>query len=548
MLPVLSIIKKAIGITKKIFLVIAVYFIVINIFLYSINKESRVNQSKENYLENNRLQLYQILYDKKLNSTKEGKISLAVYQTLTCTMVGETCTNNPNDAENNYDKSVLGLMTNLITLPYKNPPASGIYWAYTGLQNAGFIPKTYAAGIGFNSLTVFMPIWNALRKISYLILVLVMITIGFMIMFRMKLNPQTVIAVENALPKIVITLLLITFSYAIVGFIIDLMYLFILIGIEILSKPLGLDAVFYQNDILTSNLFDYVFTLQNMGLYSKALLNLFLFLPKLIQGILILTWGVVSFLIGARFVPAIGNIISGLLGDITAGVVVADINLGRLIGYALAILLVIVVAPLLLLLILLLIVPFTILFLCFKILFLLLSSLIQIILYLIFAPFFILLEAIPGRSSFTAWFKNIIGNTIVFPAVIFLIVIVNGINNLYLGNQVVFTPPFLSGWSSQAILPMINAVMLLMIPDLVKALKQSIIGKEGLQLPIGPGALFGAAGATMGTVTSGAQQIYYLSTAKTALLGQKDASGKTQGGMISGLMGSLTGGLKNLKP
>jgi hypothetical protein len=46
-----------------------------------------------------------------------------------------------------------------------------------------------------------------------------------MIMFRVKISPQLVISVQSALPKVVVALLLTTFSYAISGFMIDLMYL-----------------------------------------------------------------------------------------------------------------------------------------------------------------------------------------------------------------------------------------------------------------------------------------------------------------------------------
>ena len=61
-----------------------------------------------------------------------------------------------------------------------------------------------------------------------------MIVIGFMVMFRRKIDPKTVITVQNALPKIVLALLLVTFSYAIAAFMIDLMYLVMAIIINLL--------------------------------------------------------------------------------------------------------------------------------------------------------------------------------------------------------------------------------------------------------------------------------------------------------------------------
>ena len=43
-----------------------------------------------------------------------------------CSMIGEACTDNPADADKNYGKSVFGFMSNLIIIPYANPPASGV--------------------------------------------------------------------------------------------------------------------------------------------------------------------------------------------------------------------------------------------------------------------------------------------------------------------------------------------------------------------------------------------------------------------------------------
>jgi len=46
-----------------------------------------------------------------------------------------------------------------------------------------------------------------------------------MILFRTKINPQTVVGIENALPRIIVSLMLVTFSYAICGFLVDFVYL-----------------------------------------------------------------------------------------------------------------------------------------------------------------------------------------------------------------------------------------------------------------------------------------------------------------------------------
>jgi len=60
-----------------------------------------------------------------------------------------------------------------------------------------------------------LALWKAIRNLAYLFFVVILVAIGFMVMFRYKINPQTVITVQSSLPKIVVGLLLITFSYPI---------------------------------------------------------------------------------------------------------------------------------------------------------------------------------------------------------------------------------------------------------------------------------------------------------------------------------------------
>jgi hypothetical protein len=65
-------------------------------------------------------------------------------------------------------------------------------------------------------------IWANIRNISYVFFILVMLVAGFMIMFRHKLGGQTLVTLGNALPNVILSLILVTFSFAIAGLIIDL--------------------------------------------------------------------------------------------------------------------------------------------------------------------------------------------------------------------------------------------------------------------------------------------------------------------------------------
>ncbi|KKU16872.1 MAG: hypothetical protein UX25_C0022G0001, partial [Candidatus Woesebacteria bacterium GW2011_GWC2_45_9] len=105
-------------------------------------------------------------------------------------------------------------------------PASGVEYLANAASRLNIIPQAYAQeGFGFRTLQPVLTIWKIVRNMTYLLLVLVILVLAFMIMFRVKISPQVVITVQSALPKIAITIVLITFSYAIAGFLVDISYL-----------------------------------------------------------------------------------------------------------------------------------------------------------------------------------------------------------------------------------------------------------------------------------------------------------------------------------
>lgn len=99
------------------------------------------------------------------------------------------------------------------------------------LSKFSIIPQANAQqeGFGYGALGIIQPLWSVSRNIAYAFLVFFMIIFAFMIMFRIKINPQTVITVQSAIPKIIVAAVLATFSFAIAGLMIDLMY--VLIGV-----------------------------------------------------------------------------------------------------------------------------------------------------------------------------------------------------------------------------------------------------------------------------------------------------------------------------
>lgn len=65
-------------------------------------------------------------------------------------------------------------------------------------------------------------LWGQSRNIAYMFFVVAMIVIGFMIMFRNKIGGQVLVSVSNSIPQLIICLVLVTFSFAIAGLMLDI--------------------------------------------------------------------------------------------------------------------------------------------------------------------------------------------------------------------------------------------------------------------------------------------------------------------------------------
>lgn len=133
---------------------------------------------------------------------------------------------NTTALEKNKDKNLLSLVF------ATNRPISGISYIKGKVEKFGIIPTVNAqnAGFGFDALEPIQDMWRASRDVAFGLFVLVAIIFAFMIMFRVKINPQTVITVQSTIPKVIFALIAVTFSYAIAGLLIDLMY--VVIGIS----------------------------------------------------------------------------------------------------------------------------------------------------------------------------------------------------------------------------------------------------------------------------------------------------------------------------
>ncbi len=504
--------------------VVVVYLLILSIFarIFQSNKNDiYANKNIKTVSSNDGIRAF--ITDKKINSTPTGRISIATYKLITCSLIGEACY---DDLDKKNPANASTFIASALAYPFLNPPASGVRTTAQALAQAGFIPKSYAAeGVGFASISPLMGVWKAMRDVSYLLLVLVIVTIGFMIMLRTKINPQTIVKVENSLPKIIMALIYITFSFAIAGFLIDLMYIVIVLIIAILGPQYAAVApnVSSTNNAIT-NLSISLFlhgpktTQQLMQTFLQAtpwdiiglLFNfnvgtVFYTLPNALLHIM---GGVVSFILKTilTFVsiyfltPYIGKLLdwiktmdikAGISLGISAemsGVVQAIVsNVATILSVLLAIAIGQVVIPLILGAIIFL----TVLLMFFRIFFVLFSNYIKLLVLIVISPLYLLMEAIPGQSTFSSWIKNLLELLVPFPIIIgaFLIgSIIMGIST----SGTLWTPPFLTQLNPEYLSAIIGMWILFMIPDFI-GIVQKAINPKPLPLDAGLGTFFGGA-------------------------------------------------------
>lgn len=158
-----------------------------------------------------------------VNSDSQLQNTISATQAIgTATLIGAKTDSPEVDAI--YGPGAVSVVAGLIDNMYDYQPASTQRYVAYLLDSAG-IPVAQAQGIGASSLDPIMGIWTTFRNLSYYLFVLMFLMIGILIMFRHKINGQTVVTVQQAIPNIVVALIFVTFSYAIGGLLIDVMYL-----------------------------------------------------------------------------------------------------------------------------------------------------------------------------------------------------------------------------------------------------------------------------------------------------------------------------------
>lgn len=132
-----------------------------------------------------------------------------------------------------------GLALSTINYTLNTPPASGVAYTKDLASRFNIVQPAHAQGYGYNALGAVLQLWSLSRDSAYFLLVIFLVAAGFLIIFRVKIGPQAIVTLQMIIPRVIITLLLVTFSYAIAGFVIDLIYvaLTLVLAIFVPSSP-----------------------------------------------------------------------------------------------------------------------------------------------------------------------------------------------------------------------------------------------------------------------------------------------------------------------
>lgn len=368
--------------------------------------------------------------------------------------------------------------TNMIAKVVGTPAASSVDYVADLLENVQRplgVQPAYAQGIGFSALRPTLELWKIFRNLAYFFYVVIFLIVGFLIMFRSKIGGQAAVTVQQALPKLIVSLLLVTFSYAIAGLLIDIMYIVIYLIIGIFNPYIG--SVLDNGATLNQIAFENNFIQNAMLLFSN---------------------GVVK-----NVAQALGNIVTSSLN-------VSDNFLTSFVSGTSNLIFTVIIAA-------------VILFSIFKVFFALLQAYIGIFFSVIFSPIQLLVGALPGQNTFGTWIKGLLGNLLVFPTIILLIYITFFFTKVSFTStnkdQLGFSAPQLtsnqgsSGYSTYSGLIALGAILIM--PEALKIAKGIMSGKLDISSPEqmwasakndtkrGTAATFPVAGAALGAGIGG---------------------------------------------
>ena len=340
----------------------------------------------------------------------------------------------------NTSGGLLGAVANLNTIVIANPPIrTGQYLATLG-DSLGITKEAHAqvGGSGAGVLEPILKLWQVSRNIAYIAMIIIFLIIGLMVMFRQRINPQTVITAHAALPGLVIGLIMITFSYFLASLLTDTAYL----GVNIVGYYFSVAQTGNPGPSLTqesanhsvSSIFSNFVGVFGVGDIASAISSVMNTMNENAQLIIRIATGLAAFqfgnslggpigavtgaggcaLFGVPLAPVTGGtsaltiplcgFIGSIIGSFTGGAALATKAATDPPGMIAWVLYIVGIAVLI--------------YVLFKLLFRLINTYLSIIFLTITAPFHFLAASLPGRQEIAVdWIRNMLCNILAFPAV-----------------------------------------------------------------------------------------------------------------------------------
>jgi hypothetical protein len=335
----------------------------------------------------------------------------------------------------------------LIGTMYANPAAKTSVYVADIMNSAHITPQAYAQGLGFSSLNPILELWKAFRNLAYMFFIIIFMIIGFMIMFRQRIGGQAAVTAQQAIPGVIVSLIFVTFSYAIAGLLIDAMYLIMFLIIGVFGETVGKSLPGGGQNLIDLNI-------RQLG----------------------------GLLMGAGGVPTIGQVIDGtavgnpqdnidLVSNLFSNLVDVNGNGDNLVAGVIGGLTLTVVLAI------------AILIGTIKLFFELLKSYASVIISVVTSPLILMMGAIPGKNPIVPWLKDLIGNLLPFPVVLLVLVIFFQFKDSGFadGNGAGgFMPPFLlNNGHASSIASLMGLALILALPEIVKRSKKGLVSDGG---------------------------------------------------------------------
>lgn len=398
---------------------------------------------------------------------------------------------------------LIGFLPKIFGAVYAQPATTSEYVRYLA-SNFGIVKPANAQNNtndnGFIMLKPIQELWKASRNIAYLFFVIIFVIIGLAIILRVRIDPRTVMSIDNQIPRIIIGIILITFSYGIAGFLIDTMWLVTYTGINVVTSavpnitnpsatdcgteydklqqraerglllnPISYGSSIFQQSCQADDKNPVVsFTNKYMpsltGLVKKISSNMFLN-NGIVQMTLIMDGAV-----GSTLQDFISQLLFSNTTPECSGLLDIPCQLGKLFSTGMNYL-----SQILLFFIIMLILAFNFIRIWFE----LLRSYVMVIFYVIVGPFWILMGLLPGKPlGFEKWLRSLTACLATFPATAICLCAAaifahmfaaNGTNE----NNMIILPlignPNVNGFGS-----LIAFAIILMTPALQTAIRQSL--------------------------------------------------------------------------